>query len=58
MSTQWHPLFAHLLGLLIADYYEIQTEVPVSDLPRKGDLLLIRRQKAGPPLPSSGCGAT
>jgi hypothetical protein len=43
MSTQWHPLFAHLLGLLIADHYEVQTEVPVSDLPRRGDLLLIRR---------------
>ena len=23
MSTQWHPLFAHLLVLLIEDYYEI-----------------------------------
>ncbi len=46
MSTQWHPLFAHLLKLLFDPYYEVQTEVPVSDLPRRGDLLIIRRQAA------------
>jgi hypothetical protein len=49
MGKQWHPLFAHLLGLLLRDYYEIQTEVPVSDLPRAGDLLVLRRQGAKPP---------
>jgi hypothetical protein len=49
MAKQWHPLFAHLLGLLLGEHYEIQTEVPVSDLPRRGDLLLLRRQAADPP---------
>jgi hypothetical protein len=44
MSKQWHPLFAHLLRLLLDRYYSVQTEVPVSDLPRRGDLLLLRRQ--------------
>jgi hypothetical protein len=53
VSTQWHPLFGHLLGLLIHDYYEIQPEVPVSDLPRRGDLFLIRRQ-GGAPAPFVG----
>ncbi len=42
MSTQWHPLFAHLLRLLIDEYYEVKTEVPVSELPRRGDLLVLR----------------
>jgi hypothetical protein len=49
MAKQWHPLFAHLLGLLLGEHYEIQTEVPVSDLPRRGDILLLRRQAADPP---------
>lgn len=49
MSTQWHPLFAHLLRLLLEHYYEVQTEVPVSDLPRRSDLLLLRRQTAATP---------
>jgi hypothetical protein len=44
MSKQWHPLFAYLLRLLLDRYYSVQTEVPVSDLPRRGDLLLLRRQ--------------
>jgi hypothetical protein len=49
MSTQWHPVFAHLLKLSLGDYYDVQTEVPVSELPRRGDLLLIRRQERGSP---------
>lgn len=49
-KTQWHPLFAELLKLLLGDYYDIQTEVPVSELPRRGDFLVVRRQ-AGPPPP-------
>src|SRR4051812_34738361 len=53
MSTQWHPVFARLLGLLLGDYYEIQPEVPVSDLPRAGDFLIIRRQE-GPEPPFRG----
>jgi hypothetical protein len=46
---QWHPLFARLLGLLLGEHYEVQTEVPVSDLPRRGDLLLLRRSSVQPP---------
>jgi hypothetical protein len=53
MKSQWHPVFAHLLGLLLEDYYEIQPEVPVSDLPRQADLLVIRRQP-GPEPPFRG----
>ena len=50
MAKQWHPLFACLMTLLVKDYYEVETETPVSDLPRRGDLLLIRRQGiASPP---------
>jgi hypothetical protein len=49
MSTQWHPLFAHLLRLLIDEYYEVQTEVPVSDLPRRGDLMVLRRLASAKP---------
>jgi hypothetical protein len=49
VSTHWHPLFGHLLGLGIHDYYEIQPEVPVSDLPRRGDFFLVRRQGVAPP---------
>jgi hypothetical protein len=44
MSKQWHPLFAHLLRLLLDRYFSVQTEVSVSDLPRRGDLLQVRRQ--------------
>jgi hypothetical protein len=53
MSTQWHPLFAHLLGLLVGDYYEVEPEVPVSDLPRRGDVLVVRRH-GGPEPPFRG----
>ena len=28
MATQWHPLFAHLLTILIKDYYTVEAEVP------------------------------
>src|SRR5947209_198321 len=50
MTTQWHPLFARLLRLLLEDFYQIDVEVPVSDLPRKGDLFLVRRTgTAAPP---------
>ncbi len=53
MNRQWHPLFAHLLSLLVKDFYEVRPEVPVSELPRAADLLLLRRH-AGPPPPFEG----
>lgn len=45
---QWHPIFAHLLRPLLQDYYEILTDVPVGDLPRQADIVLIHRTTAGP----------
>jgi len=49
MRTQWDPLVAESLKLLLDEYYEIETEVPVSELPRKVDLLVIHRQKGAQP---------
>jgi hypothetical protein len=50
MSTQWHPLFAHLLRLQLEAYYQIHAEMPISELPRRGDIILIRREaKVSPP---------
>ena len=40
---QWHPLFAYLLRLLIGDFYEVDVEAPVGDLPRRADVVLLRR---------------
>jgi hypothetical protein len=46
---QWHPLFAHLLRPLLQEHYHIQTDVPVGDLPREADIVLVRRVSARPP---------
>src|SRR5713101_6994457 len=43
MAIQWHPLFALLLRPLLEGFYEIQTNVPVGDVPREADLVLLRR---------------
>jgi len=40
---QWHPIFAQLLRTAVEAYYEVQTTVPVGDVPREADLLLLRR---------------
>src|SRR3954447_14536695 len=53
MSTQWHPIFARLLGILLGEFYTIEPEVPVSDLPRRSDFLIVRRQP-GPDPPFRG----
>lgn len=42
-ATQWHPLFAELLRPLLQDQYDVQTNVPVGDVPREADILLLRR---------------
>jgi hypothetical protein len=48
--TQWHPIFDDLLRRALQDYYEVQTNVPVGDLPREADIVLVRRaSKAKPP---------
>src|SRR5947209_8150407 len=46
---QWHPLFAQLLRSLVEDYYAVETNVPVGDLPREADILLLRRTTPAPP---------
>lgn len=45
---QWHPIFAKLLRPLLEDYYEVSTNVPVGDVPREADIVLIRRTSATP----------
>jgi hypothetical protein len=52
-KKQWHPVFAELLRPLVESHYEIQTEVPVGDAPRKADFVLLRRTRAGQ-LPAGG----
>ena len=49
MNVQWHPLFARLLKVLLEDFYQVEPEVSVSDLPRKGDLFLLRRTGTAEP---------
>jgi hypothetical protein len=52
-KIQWHPLFTRLLRPQLERYYEMRTEVPVGDLPRRADLVLLRR--VGPePMPFQG----
>lgn len=47
--TQWHPIFDDLLRKALRDYYEVQTNVPVGDLPREADIVLVRRSSPGKP---------
>ncbi len=46
---QWHPIFAYLLRPLVESCYEVQTDVPVGDLPRKSDITLVRKTADSPP---------
>jgi hypothetical protein len=46
---QWHPLFAELLRPLVESYYEVQTNLAVSDVPREADLVLLRRTAPSEP---------
>src|ERR1043165_2116065 len=47
--TQWHPIFSHLLRSVLKDYYDVQTNVPVGDLPREADIIVLRRSSASNP---------
>jgi hypothetical protein len=47
--VQWHPIFAQLLRPLVEDYYEVRTNLPVGDLPREADIVLVRRTSDQPP---------
>jgi hypothetical protein len=49
MTTQWHPLFAHLLRPLVKSHYDVQTKVAVGDAPREADIVLLRRTAQTPP---------
>jgi hypothetical protein len=44
---QWHPLFAKLLRPVLEGYYEIEINVPVGDVPRAADVVLLRRTRQG-----------
>jgi hypothetical protein len=46
---QWHPLFAALLRHVVEDYYSVETNMPVGDLPREADIVLLRRTATTPP---------
>src|SRR5260370_41236767 len=46
-KTQWHPLLGRLLRPCVEQYYELQLGVPVGDLPRQADLVLLRRTGTG-----------
>jgi hypothetical protein len=51
--VQWHPLFAKLLRPVVETHYEVQTGVPVGDVPLQADIVLLRRTTPGP-LPFHG----
>jgi hypothetical protein len=44
MRKQWHPLFVSLLRAQVEPYYEVLSEYAVSELPRRVDVLLLRRR--------------
>jgi hypothetical protein len=49
MPKQWHPYFFHLLRSLVEEYYEVQANVSVGDIPREADLVLLRRKSSAAP---------
>lgn len=49
MATQWHTAFAFLLRPLVERYYDVVTNMPVGDLPREADVVLLRRVAQEPP---------
>ncbi len=52
-KKQWHPVFAELLRLTVESHYRVETNVPVGDVPREADFVLLRRTRAGQ-LPAAG----
>jgi hypothetical protein len=48
-KIQWHPLLGRLLRHRVEGYYELLTNVPVGDLPRQADIVLLRRTTAREP---------
>jgi hypothetical protein len=52
-KKQWHPVFAELLRPLVESHYEVETNMPVGDIPREADFTLLRRTRSGL-LPAAG----
>jgi hypothetical protein len=52
-KKQWHPVFAELLRPLVESHYQVETNMPVGDVPREADFVLLRRTRAGQ-LPAAG----
>jgi len=45
---QWHPLFAHLLRPLVQDHFEVRLDQSVGEIPRRSDIVLLRKTSPGP----------
>src|SRR5207244_13644475 len=43
LFRSWHPIFAQLLRPILEGHYEVRTTVPVGDLPREADIVLLHR---------------
>ena len=52
--TQWHPIFRLLLRSTLHEYYDVQTNVPVGDLPREADIIVYAVHKRKPPFRACG----
>jgi hypothetical protein len=50
---QWHPLLGWLLRRRVGEYYELLTSLPVGEMPRQADIVLLRRTGTATP-PFSG----
>jgi hypothetical protein len=46
---QWHPLFAKMLRPIVQEHYDVLTNLPVGDVPRSADIVLLRRTSDRPP---------
>lgn len=52
---QWHPLFAKLLRPLVESHFDVQTDLPVGDVPRQAASCSCGGRGRGR-CPSAGCG--
>src|SRR5262245_49967066 len=46
--TQWHPIFAEVLRPIVSAHHCFRATVPVSELPREADFLVLRRKRSAP----------
>jgi hypothetical protein len=47
-ARQWHPLFVYFFRPVVYNYYEVSTNMPVGDVPREADVVLLRRTTPDP----------